>query len=157
MSAAFDPWAALAKIQEGGLAGLGGLGGGHPSKRISDPSRVDHDREAVAAGSGGGAHDLAEREALAAHYAAEAGPAPYDPAAPDAYRDALLEGAKLRPPCWPMTSGPPPEGARCTMCRGGRWWCPAEPREDGLGPSAHWRCAACHPPPAGRDAREART
>jgi hypothetical protein len=58
----------------------------------------------------------------------------------------LLASAAQRPPCFPgEASRPPPPGARCSCCRGRRWWFPARPKADSTEPSAHWRCSACRP------------
>jgi hypothetical protein len=40
----------------------------------------------------------------------------------------------------------PPKGSYCSACSGRRWWFPRQPKADGTGPSADWRCAACRPP-----------
>lgn len=56
--------------------------------------------EALAAGAGDGAHDQAERAALAAHYTEAPAPAPYRPGEPDPLRDGLLAGA------WPARAAP---------------------------------------------------
>jgi hypothetical protein len=51
--------------------------------------------EALAAGPGEGAHDQAERAALAEHYAEAPAPAPYRPGDPDPLRDGLLRMARI--------------------------------------------------------------
>jgi hypothetical protein len=58
----------------------------------------------------------------------------------------LLAAALQRPPYWPDTGSPPPQGAWCTTCRGSRWWRPTHPATDGTRTGPGWRCATCHPP-----------
>jgi hypothetical protein len=59
----------------------------------------------------------------------------------------LLEAARVRPSCFEGEARrPPPQGAYCSACRSRRWWWPRQPKTDGTGPSAHWRCATCRPP-----------
>jgi hypothetical protein len=93
----------------------------------------------------------AERALLARHYVAPPSARPYLPSDPDVVRDGLLAGALMRPPAWGDAT-PPPAGAWCSCCgrhnpeRGGRWWSPRNPRDDGTGAGPGWRCATCHPP-----------
>jgi hypothetical protein len=59
----------------------------------------------------------------------------------------LLEAARVRPSCFEGEARrPPPQGAYCSACRSRRWWWPRQPKDDGTGVSAHWRCMACRPP-----------
>ena len=55
-----------------------------------------------------------------------------------AERVAIATEHLARPPSW-ATLDPPPTGAWCLACRGGRFW---REREAPRG----WRCALCHPP-----------
>ena len=55
-----------------------------------------------------------------------------------AERVAIAVEHLARPPAW-ASLDPPPQGAWCLACRGGRFW---REREAPRG----WRCASCHPP-----------
>lgn len=132
---AFDPWAALARIQrEMGAGGapppfpppppisrISGISRGAPleTERGAAPEAPHHDPSA-----------RAER--------------PYLPGDPDPLRDGLHAGALQRPTAWADPTLRPPPGAWCSCCgrferKGGRWW---TERENPTG----WACATCHPP-----------
>jgi hypothetical protein len=172
----FNPRAALARQDaprpEGGeVSNLAGLATPTPSNTHSAPGPVGAEVSKLAtlatapppnthsAGSPDegaelpGGHDAAEREAMAAFYAAEPSARPYLPSDPDDYRDGLRLAALMRPPSWSGPTPPPPRGAWCSCCgrsnpqAGGRWWRPRHPRTDGLGLGPGWRCWRCHPPP----------
>jgi hypothetical protein len=163
MSAAFDPWAALAEIRGGRLGGLG-----------ADEAPAAAGEARFSAGLGGlgglGARRSAESNSAppppAEHDAAEAAAPPsarpYLPGDPDPLRDGLLLASLTRPPAWGDAT-PPPAGAWCSCCgrhapeAGGRWWSPRNPRSDGLALGAGWRCWTCHPPPPGCAVVEAQT
>ena len=55
-----------------------------------------------------------------------------------AERVAIATEHLARPPSW-ASLDPPPQGAWCLACHGGRFW---REREAPRG----WRCASCHPP-----------
>jgi hypothetical protein len=58
----------------------------------------------------------------------------------------LLEASRVRPSCFEGEAGrPPPKGSFCSACKGSRWWFPRWPKDDGTGPSAHYRCLSCRP------------
>ena len=72
-----------------------------------------------------------------------------------AERATVRADGSWRPPAWAEEADAPRPGDWCRCCRGQRWWRPANPRGDGLGPG--WRCATCHPPPPGCAVWEVRT
>ena len=65
-------------------------------------------------------------------------PAKLGEAAPRVEQPGTARNSK-RPPSWSDAREVPTEGARCTCCFGGRWWCEAS---DPHG----WCCWNCHPP-----------